>query len=89
MPPLKNKSVGIDRMPYRAARSGWSSILTFTSVTPPPDSGTSWSMIGLRHPPLEIEPAETGQADVEHEAAGHLRSIAAQELLGGGERGHA
>jgi hypothetical protein len=41
------------------------------------------------HPPLEIELAETGQADVEHEAAGHLRSIAAQELLGGGERGHA
>lgn len=38
--------------------------------------------VGLRHPPLEIEPAETGQADVEHEAAGHLRSIAAQELLG-------
>jgi hypothetical protein len=38
--------------------------------------------LGLRHLLLEIEPAEAREPDVEHQAAGHVGTLATQELLG-------
>ena len=39
--------------------------------------------VNLRHPGLEIEPAQTRQQDIEHEAAGNIRRRAGEELLRG------
>src|SRR5262249_23479397 len=46
LPSLTNRIVGIERMPYRAARPGFSSTFTFASVTRPPDVRASSSRTG-------------------------------------------
>src|SRR5437667_2224577 len=55
-PSLTNRIVGIDRMPYRAASPGFSSTLTFISVTRPSEASASSSRTGAiaRHGPHHL-----------------------------------
>src|SRR5438105_2099857 len=55
------------------------------NIAVPGDEDDGNVEVDLRHPRLEIEPAQARQPDVEHQAAGNIRRRAGEELLRGRE----